>query len=211
MNNITINTFANTVSINPYDHTAMYYLLQSEYPDTENIPLSLIFKQLEKIELKENEGYFEGSIELIVNNETIIPKDITTSDLYQLWYDLYLTTVQQSHDFDYLDINYKVITEIIDDKINIETHDLVLTEKGKRLTENDLVTDIRQYTKKEISKVSCTFESYQQAVHDGLTLFFEHLNHDYKSNAFDSPYYFELEKIYKRLQQNLKKQDSIYT
>ncbi|MCH4983856.1 hypothetical protein AB4G91_00910 [Macrococcoides goetzii] len=211
MDNITINTFTNTVSINPYDHSAMYYLLQSEFPDTEYIPLSNTFKQLEKIVLKENEGYFEGSIELIVNNKTIIPRDITSSDLYLLWYDLYLTTIQQSHDFDYLDINYKVITEIIDDKINIETHDLVLTEEGKRLTENDLVTDISQYTKKEISKVSCTFESYQQAVHDGLTLFFEHLNHDFKRNAFDSPYYFELEKIYKRLQQNLKKQDSIST
>lgn len=211
MDNITINTFANTVSINPYDHSAMYYLLQSEFPDTEYIPLSNTFKQLEKIVLKENEGYFEGSIELIANNKTIIPRDITSSDLYLLWYDLYLTTVQQSHDFDYLDINYKVITEIIDDKINIETHDLVLTEEGKRLTENDLVTDISQYTKKEINKVSCTFESYQQAVHDGLTLFFEHLNHDFKRNAFDSPYYFELEKIYKRLQQNLKKQDSIST
>ncbi|TDM39676.1 hypothetical protein ETI06_04020 [Macrococcoides goetzii] len=196
MDNITINTFANTISINPYNHTAMYYLLQSEFPDTEHIPLSNTFKQLEKIELKENEGYFEGSIEFIVNNKTIIPRDITSSDLYQLWHDLYLTTVQQSHDFDYLDINYKVITEIIDYKIIIETHDLVLTEEGKRLTENDLVTDISQYTKKEISKVSCTFESYQQAVHDGLTLFFEHLNHDFKRNAFDSPYYFELEKIY---------------
>ncbi|MFC6292898.1 hypothetical protein BHU61_09580 [Macrococcus epidermidis] len=211
MDNITINTFTNTVSINPYDHSAMYYLLQSEFPDTEYIPLSNTFKQLEKIVLKENEGYFEGSIELIANNKTIITRDITSSDLYLLWYDLYLTTVQQSHDFDYLDINYKVITEIIDDKINIETHDLVLTEEGKRLTENDLVTDISQYTKKEISKVSCTFESYQKAVHDGLTLFFEHLNHDFKRNAFDSPYYFELEKIYKRLQQNLKKQDSIST
>ncbi|MCG7419822.1 hypothetical protein [Macrococcus epidermidis] len=197
MDNISINTFANTVSINPYDHTAMYHLLQSEYPDTEHIPLGNTFKQLEKIELKENEGYFEGSIELIVNNKTIIPRDITSSNLYQLWHDLYLTTVQQSHDFDYLDINYKVITETIDDKINIETHDLVLTEDGKRLTKNDLVTDISQYTKKETNNVSCTFESYQQAVQDGLTLFFEHLNHDFKRNAVDSPYYFELENIYK--------------
>ncbi|RAI82131.1 hypothetical protein BFS35_000160 [Macrococcoides goetzii] len=202
MDNITINSFASTVGINLYDHTSMFYLLQDEYPDTDEVPTGEIFKKIERIELKENEGYFVGSIELISNDEIIIPKSIHTGDLYLLWHDLYLSTTYQSYEFSYLDNNYTIKTEIITDQIKFQIQDTELNKKGKRLTENVFVEDINQYVEEVIQTHSFHLEDYKSAVIEGLITFFEHLNHDFKRNKFDSPYYFDLEKFYKSVMDN---------
>lgn len=195
MDKITLNSFASTVSINPYEHESIFKLLQLQYPNSNEVPTSDIFKKLERIELLENEGYFEGSIELIFNDDIIIPRHIHTGDLYMLWPDLYLSTIQQTYEISYLDINYVIKTVINADQIIFEIHDTELNERGKKLTENDFVEDINQYVEKVIHTYSFSLEVYKSAVIEGLNTFFEHLNHDYKRNKFDSPYYFELEKV----------------
>ncbi|MCE4956430.1 hypothetical protein [Macrococcoides caseolyticum] len=197
MDKITIDTFASTIAINPYEHTSMYYLLLDEYPDTDAVPTGEIFKKLERIELIENEGYFEGSIELIFNGEIIIPRSIHTSDLYLLWHDLYLSTTHQSYKISYLDCDYTIKTEIITDQVKFEVHDTELNEEGKRLIQKGFVDDINQYVKEVIHTYTIPLEVYKSAVNKGLITFFEHLNHDYKRNKFDSPYYFDLEKVIK--------------
>ncbi|WP_414052320.1 hypothetical protein [Macrococcus animalis] len=192
MDKITINTFASTIGINSYEHSDVYHLIHSKYPNIDKVPIG----ELERIESDDNEGYFEGSIELKFNDEVIISRKILTGDLYLLWHDLYLSTIQQTYEISYLDISYTIKTVINADQIIFEIHDTELNEEGKKLTENDFVEDINQYIEKIVHTYSFSLEVYKSAVIEGLITFFKYLNHDFKRNKFDSPYYFGLEKVY---------------
>lgn len=51
-------------------------------------------------------------------------------------------------------------------------------------------------TKENQVTYTLPLDEYTQAIKVGLLEFYNHLNHDYVRNNFDSPYYFKLEEIY---------------
>ncbi|UTH02497.1 hypothetical protein KFV05_00405 [Macrococcoides canis] len=172
---IKISTFADNIYLNAYEY--INNNLTKEYKLQSLIPISEDFKKIELLSSEENEGYFEGRISILNNNQIIIDKNIPTSDLYMLWYDLYQTTVMKTYEFSYLDVNLNIQTlQREDDAILIST---VLEEK--------------------FASYILPYKKYKKAVHEGLIEFYNHLNHDYVRNDFDSPYYFKLTEIFSEI------------
>ncbi|UBH12774.1 hypothetical protein [Macrococcus armenti] len=138
------------------------------------IPIGEDFKQIELFSIEDNEGYFEGSITIDYNGQEIIKQHVQTCDLYMLWFDLYQTTISNEYKLSYLDIDFEIHT--------------IKKEKS-------IVLKIYE-TKENQVTYTLPLDEYTQAIKVGLLEFYNHLNHDYVRNNFDSPYYFKLEEIY---------------
>lgn len=74
----------------------------------------------------------------------------------------------------YLDVDFEIYTFKKENNIVLT----ILEEKDKRTT------------------YSLPLNEFNHAVKEGLIEFYNHLNHDYMRNDFDSPYYFKLKDIY---------------
>ncbi|UTH06450.1 hypothetical protein [Macrococcoides canis] len=138
------------------------------------IPIGEDFKKIELFSIEDNEGYFEGSICIEDSGNIIVDKHVLTGDLYMLWYDLYQATIMNEYIISYLDVDFEIYTFKKENNIVLT----ILEEKDKRTT------------------YSLPLNEFNHAVKEGLIEFYNHLNHDYIRNDFDSPYYFKLKDIY---------------
>ncbi|QTQ07725.1 hypothetical protein J9174_10040 [Macrococcoides canis] len=138
------------------------------------IPIGEDFKKIELFSIEDNEGYFEGSICIEDSGNIIVDKHVQTGDLYMLWYDLYQATIMNEYIISYLDVDFEIYTFKKENNIVLT----ILEEKDKRTT------------------YSLPLNEFNHAVKEGLIEFYNHLNHDYIRNDFDSPYYFKLKDIY---------------
>ena len=169
-----ITTFAYNIYLNDLEYNYKNNQLTSEGRRLSLIPIGADFKKVELFSNEDNEGYFEGSICIEDRGNIIVDKHVQTGDLYMLWYDLYQATIMNEYIISYLDVDFEIYTFKKENNIVLT----ILEEKDKRTT------------------YSLPLNEFNHAVKEGLVEFYNHLNHDYMRNDFDSPYYFKLKDIY---------------